>query len=81
MREEAAKARGKKPTAGGCGLEAAGEALQPARSGGEDEAVLRPTGMEEGGTGLAIIGGSHRSKRSRRHVGPLVVQPGVTASV
>jgi hypothetical protein len=81
MREEAAKPRGKKPTAGGCGLEAAGEAPQPARSGGEDEAVLRRTGMEEGGTGLAMVAGSHSSKRSWKHVGPSVAQRGVTAGV
>jgi hypothetical protein len=37
--------------------------------------------MEEGGPGLAMVGGSNSSKRSRRHVGPSVVQPGVTAGV
>jgi hypothetical protein len=81
MREEAAKPRGKKPTAVGCGLEAAGEAPQPARSGGEDEAVSRRTGIEEGEPGLAMVGDSNRSKRSWRHLGSSVAQPGVTAGV
>jgi hypothetical protein len=37
--------------------------------------------MEEGGTGLAMVAGSHSSKRSWKHVGPSVAQRGVTAGV